>query len=235
MSACAHRHIGRFCPDCGKDLSPPRYDRRMVIGDLVENWWEKGAVTTLVGLFLRPGKLIRAYIERDRDLLVKPVPYAAIVIAFAYWARARVPGLGGVNTGESATLTLLMRDPLVPTVLAALLGAGVISYITHRPAALSLSGAFVLRLYLAAQALLLILGIDFAAVQLGQRGSMGHDVARYAVSFGWIGYALWQFFRRDGLRLDWLRAAGAVILGEVALFLLLIMPIVISDELGWAG
>jgi hypothetical protein len=235
MSDCTHRPIGRFCPDCGKDLAPPLYDRRMVLNDLAENWWEKGAVTTLIGLFLRPGTLIRAYIERDRDLLVKPVPYAAIVIAFAYWVRARVPGMGGIDTGDSATLALLMRDPLVPTVLAALLGAGVITYITHRPAALSLSGAFVLRLYIAAQALLLLLLIDVAAAQAAMRGSIGHDIARYAISFGWIGFALWQYFRPDRLRLGWLRAIGAVILGEAALFLLLIIPIIISDEMGWAS
>jgi Protein of unknown function (DUF3667) len=232
MSDCPHRHGSRFCPDCGKDLAPLPYDRRTLLSDLVENWWEKGAVQTLAGLFVRPGLLIRTYIERDRDLLVKPIPYAAIVIAFCYWVRARA-GLGGISAGDSATMALLLRDPLVLTLLAALIGAAVVTFITHRPAPLSFYGAFVLRLYIGVQALLLAVGIDLLAHANDARSSLGYDIARYAISFGWVGFALWQYFLPDALRRNALRAAAAVLLGEIGLILLIVIPVLISDEMGW--
>ena len=235
MTACAHRTGGRYCPDCGKDLAPAPYDRHTVLNDLAENWWEKGAIQTLAGLFVRPGYSIRTYIERDRDFLVKPIPYAAIIIAFVYWARGRIEGLGRIDTSDMPTLTLLMRDPLVPTVIAAVIGAMVLTRITHRPARLSLYAAFVLRLYLGAQALLLFFLIDVIAVKGGWGGGTAHDLARYLVSFAWIGLAIWQYFAGTPLRWPVLRAAAAVVIGEIAVFLLLIMPIVIIDELGWVS
>jgi Protein of unknown function (DUF3667) len=233
MSDCAHRAGARYCPDCGKDLAPPPYDRQTLVNDVAENWWEKGAIHTLAGLFVRPGTAIRAYIERDRDYLVKPIPYAAVVIAFVYWARTRIPGMGAMDTSESAALTLLMRDPLVPTIMAAMIGALVVTFVTHRPAQLTLYGAFVLRLYLGAQALLLMFAVDVIAVHNDARGDLTHDIAGYAISFGWVGFALWQYFAPDRLTRGWARAAAAVLLGEVALFLLLIIPLVLVDETGW--
>lgn len=73
-SDCAHRQVGRYCPDCGKDLQPEPITRQTVVHDLVENWWEKGVLHTLIGLVLRPGILIRRYIESDRDILVRRCP-----------------------------------------------------------------------------------------------------------------------------------------------------------------
>lgn len=233
MTDCAHPTRGRFCADCGKDLQPEPYDRRTVTAELAENWWEKGAVQTLAGLFIRPGTLIRTYVGQDRDLLVKPIPYAAVIIAFVYWVRARVPEIGNPDTAGSAALTLLMRDPLVPTVLSAMIGASIITFVTHRSVARSLYTMFVMRLYLAVQALLLMLGVKLVGLWLGVHRSSWFDPAEYIVIFGWMAWAIHQYFGPDQLRFSKLRAVAAVVMGEAALFLLLIIPIIIIDEAGW--
>lgn len=233
VSTCDHRTGGRYCPDCGLDFRPAPYDRSAFVNELVENWWEKGVVRTFLGLFIRPGIYLRAYVEHDRKLLLKPLSYAAVMIALVYWARSRIPGMGTFDTSDSATLTLLMRDPIIVTLLAAVTGALVITYVTHRHAPLSIYGAIVVRLYLSVQLMIMLLAIDIVAVQLALRGSAGHTLVRFGVNFGWLTFALWQFFGPDRLRRPWLRAFVAVLLGEAAVFLLLILPIAIVDELGW--
>lgn len=226
---CAHRQAGRFCPDCGKDLRPQPIDRRAVLGELAENWWEKGVLHTLVGLFRQPGVLIRRYIEQDRDLLVKPVPYIAVILALNYAVRSRV--LPASDTTNLSLIEMLRNEPVALPLLAALISALVLHYFFYRQSSTGLFGTMVMRLYVLAQATILVLAADLLIELMTSERGVGRNLTRLAVGLGFTMLAVRQFYAGEG-RGGWIRAVAAVICGELALILLVYMPAAMIDQAG---
>lgn len=226
---CAHRQAGRFCPDCGKDLRPEPIDRRAVLGELVENWWEKGVLHTLIGLFRQPGVLIRRYIEEDRDILVKAVPYIAVALALNYALRARF--LPESTATELSIIETLQQEPLVIPLLSALISALVLHVIFYRGGSAGLFGTIVMRLYILAQATLLVVAVDLAMQLFMTDRSIGRNLTRLAFGLGFTIFAVRQYYAGEG-RGSWIRAVAAVICGELALILLVYMPAAMIEQAG---
>lgn len=226
---CAHRRVGRYCPDCGKDLQPEPITRRTVMHELVENWWEKGVLHTLVGLFLRPGVMIRRYIESDRDILVKVVPYIAVALTLNIALRARF--LPGSMTTDLSVIETLQKEPLVMPLLSALISALVLNFIFYRRASAGLFGTMVMRLYILAQAVILGLVADLAMELFLSDRSVARNLARLAVGIGYTIFAVRQFYAREG-RGGWIRAIAAVVCGELALILLVFTPAAMIEGAG---
>jgi hypothetical protein len=226
---CVHREVGRYCPDCGKDLQPAPFDRRTVVDELVGNWWEKGVLQTLLGLVLRPGVLIRRYIESDRDILVKVVPYIAVALTLNIALRARF--LPGSMTTELSVIETLQKEPLVMPLLSALISALVLNFIFYRGASAGLFGTMVMRLYVLAQAVLLGLFADLTMEIFLADRSVARNLARLAVALGFTIFAVRQFYAGEG-RGGWIRAITAVLCGEIALILLVYMPAAMIQNAG---
>ncbi|NIJ36440.1 hypothetical protein FHR22_001089 [Sphingopyxis panaciterrae] len=224
---CAHRLSGRFCPDCGKDLQPQPIDRRAVLGELAENWWEKGVLHTLVGLFRRPGVLIRRYIEEDRDLLVKPVPYIAVILALNYAVRARVRPAS--DTTDLSLIEMMRNEPVALPLIAALISALVLHFVFYRGSPAGLFGTMVMRLYVLAQATLLVLGADLLMELATSERGLGRNLTRLAFGLGFTMFAVRQYYAGEG-RGGWIRAVAAAICGELALILLVYMPAAMIEQ-----
>ncbi len=226
---CVHRQAGRFCPDCGKDLRPEAIDRRTVLGELAENWWEKGILHTLIGLFRRPGVLIRRYIEEDRDLLVKPVPYIAVILALNYAVRARF--LPASDKTDLGLIEMLRNEPILLPLIAALISSLVLHFIFYRQSSAGPFATIVMRLYVLAQATLLVLAADLVIELVTHERGVGRNLTRLAFGLGFTVFAVRQFYAGEG-RGSWIRAVAAVICGELALILLVFMPASLIDQAG---
>jgi len=226
---CVHRQVGRYCPDCGKDLQPEPITRQTVVHELVENWWEKGVLHTLVGLLVRPGVMIRRYIESDRDILVKAVPYIAVAFALSIALRARV--LPGSTKTDLSVIEMLQNEPLIIPLLSALISAFVLHFVFYRGASAGLFGTMVMRLYVLAQATLLVLFADLLMEMFLANRSIGRNLARLSVGICYTIFAVRQFYAGEG-RGGWIRAIAAVICGELALILLVYMPAAMIEQAG---
>jgi hypothetical protein len=226
---CVHRQIGRYCPDCGKDLQPEPITRQTVLHELVENWWEKGVLHTLIGLLLRPGVMIRRYIESDRDILVKAVAYIAVALALNIALRARF--LPGSTTTDLSVIEMLQNEPLIIPLLSALISALVLHFIFYRGSSAGFFGTLVMRIYVLAQATLLVVFADLAMELFLANRSMGRNVARLTVGLGYTIYAVRQFYAGEGHG-GWLRAIAAVIGGELGLILFVFMPAAMVEQAG---
>ena len=226
---CAHRQAGRFCPDCGKDLRPEPIDRRTVVDELAENWWEKGVLHTLVGLLRQPGVLIRRYIEEDRDLLVKPIPYVAVILALNYYIRARL--MPGSDTTDLTLVEMIRNEPVILPLIQALTSSLILYYGFYRRATAGLFGTIIMRLYIVAQTTLLMLVADLAMELATPDRSIERNLIRAAVGLGFTIFAVRQFYAGEG-RGSWIRAIAAVLCGEIALILFVLTPAAMVQRAG---
>ncbi|WP_234715802.1 DUF3667 domain-containing protein [Sphingopyxis macrogoltabida] len=199
------------------------------MSELAENWWEKGVLHTLIGLFRQPGALIRRYIESDRDILVKAVPYIAVALALNYALRARF--LPGSTTTELSVIETLQQEPLVIPLLSALISALVLHFVFYRGGSAGLFGTMVMRLYVLAQATLLVVAVDLAMQLFLTDRSIGRNLTRLAFGLGFTIFAVRQYYAGEG-RGGWIRAIAAILCGELALILFVYMPAAMIEQAG---
>ncbi|EHQ41848.1 DUF3667 domain-containing protein [Myroides odoratus] len=75
-STCKTDSSGDFCSSCGNPLVIHRIDKSYLTQELLKLiGYERGFLYTAKGLLLRPGKVIREYIEEDRQKITKPITY----------------------------------------------------------------------------------------------------------------------------------------------------------------
>lgn len=75
-SNCKSENPGDFCSFCGKSLKLYRIDKNYAIQEVLKLiGYEKGFLYTAKGLLLQPGKVIREYIEVDRQKITKPITF----------------------------------------------------------------------------------------------------------------------------------------------------------------
>lgn len=227
---CAHITGARFCSNCGKDLRPDAINLRTVLGELTENWWEKGVLHTLLGLLLHPGQLIRRYIETDRDLLVRPIPYVAVALAFSYAVRTRL--LPESVETDLGIIEMLRREPVLLPLISALLSSLALHFIFYRRSPIGLFGTMVMRLYVLAQSTLLVLAADLLMELVTTERSVGRNLSRIAFGLGFTVFAVRQYYAAEG-RGGLFRATLAIFCGEITLILLIFIPAALIDEAGW--
>jgi hypothetical protein len=90
---CGHAFVGDYCPDCGQEVS-----RALSVLDVFSGLFrevidiENGFWPTLRGLTLRPGTVLRRYLNGARRSLMHPGRYllASVVTSFAvFWGFGR--------------------------------------------------------------------------------------------------------------------------------------------------
>lgn len=75
-STCKTDSSGDFCSSCGNPLVIHRIDKSYLTQELLKLiGYERGFLYTAKGLLLRPGKVIREYIQEDRQKITKPITY----------------------------------------------------------------------------------------------------------------------------------------------------------------
>jgi len=75
-SNCKTESLGDFCSCCGNPLVIHRIDKSYLTQELLKLiGYERGFLYTAKELFLRPGKVIREYIQEDRQKITKPITY----------------------------------------------------------------------------------------------------------------------------------------------------------------
>lgn len=99
-----HREInGEFCSHCGQPKHLKRIDREYVfheIGSVLN--FEKGILFSIKELFIRPGKNIKAFINEDRNRLVKPILFIILCSLIYTVINQLIPLEGGYITYESS-------------------------------------------------------------------------------------------------------------------------------------
>ncbi len=66
-----------YCPHCGQEKITGRITVKHIFKDVTHGFfhWESSIFSTIKGLIIRPGRLIRSYIDGQRKSFVKPFTY----------------------------------------------------------------------------------------------------------------------------------------------------------------
>lgn len=108
---CGRVFSGTYCPDCGQEANPSASVTGVVGGffrELVDV--ESGVGPTLVGLTLRPGQVLRRYLEGARVGLASPGRYLLAVVIVSIGID-RLLAWGGV-TGDPFRIAVSADDDL---------------------------------------------------------------------------------------------------------------------------
>lgn len=102
---CGRAFVGDYCPDCGQEVN-----RELSILDVFSGFFreiidiENGLWATLRGLTLRPGTVLRRYLNGARQRLMHPGRYllASVVTSYAvFWGLGRAGMLAFFGRGDS--------------------------------------------------------------------------------------------------------------------------------------
>lgn len=166
---CEHDSFGRYCSKCGHERAPARLTFRSLLDEFIASWLQKGFRQTVIGLFIAPGHQIRRYLKADRTLLIKPVSYLIVLVAFNYWilslTKAGSETLIGSSYSAQATgedekaiaeaLTWLSKHGFEFSLVQAFIAALLLRLIFYRKRHMSLAELTIFMTYVFAQVLLL--------------------------------------------------------------------------------
>lgn len=78
---CEHPYSGKYCPECGQSAHEGRIDARYFLHDIPHSIFhiDKGFFYTLFSLFVRPGTMIRDFLEGRRVKYFKPFAYVILM------------------------------------------------------------------------------------------------------------------------------------------------------------
>lgn len=81
--ACGTKFHGRYCPLCGQPASVGRYSYRQVMKNFLYRWGigDRSFFRTLRDLFLRPGYLIRDYLQGQQMAYYPPINMLFVMVA----------------------------------------------------------------------------------------------------------------------------------------------------------
>ena len=81
---CSHVYTGRFCPQCGQVGSWNRYTLRQAIMNFLDIWGlgNRPMFRTLRELFVRPGYMMRDYLNGHRQFYFPPFKLLALIVLF---------------------------------------------------------------------------------------------------------------------------------------------------------
>lgn len=166
---CEHDSFGRFCSKCGHERAPAKLTFRSLFEEFLVAWLQKGFFQTVIGLFVAPGQQIRLYLQSDRTLLIKPISYLIIIVAFNYLILSLTDEgsstlLGGTYTAQSTgedekaiaeALTWLSKHGFEFSLVQAFIAALLLRLIFYRKRYLSLAELTIFTTYVFTQSLLL--------------------------------------------------------------------------------
>lgn len=236
---CNHDSFGRYCSKCGHERLPSRLTFKSLIEEFVASWLQKGFRQTVIGLLVAPGQQLRRYLQSDRTLLVKPVSYLVIIVAFDYWILSLTKGgaesLTAIGLGVDATadddpvmteaLVWLMQHGLEYSLAQALILAGLLRFVFYRKRYISMAELTIFSTYVLAQSLLLKGVLNTLLIPINTAAPGGFVMLLGIVYNTW---AIASFM--DGISVRGIvKAAAAVFSSIVASFIAVVAVLVIWD------
>lgn len=236
---CNHDSFGRYCSKCGHERLPPRLTFKSLIEEFIASWLQKGFRQTVFGLFIAPGQQLRRYIKADRTLLVKPVSYLILIVAFNYWILSLTKGgaesLTAVGLASESTsgsdpvmteaLVWLMQHNFEFSLFQAFMLAGLLRFVFYRKRHLSMAELTIFSTYVLAQSLLLkgLLNVVLIPTNTAAPG--------WVVMLMGIVYNTWAIASfMDGISVGGvLRALSSIFTSIVASFIAVIVVLIIWD------
>lgn len=132
---CDERYVGNYCPRCGQAANTQRFTLRNAIVNFLELWGLANSVftRTVVHLILRPGHMIRDFLNGHRQPYFPPIRMLFIVVASFLIVSFVLPQCGGepvtgIHIDEEALTEKGIFDPTTDSTNAAL--AGVVDKVT---------------------------------------------------------------------------------------------------------
>jgi hypothetical protein len=76
---CNHQIAENYCPHCGQPATPKRIDKHYILHEILNLLqFEKGVFFTAKRLLLRPGSSVKEYLNENRNIYTKPIPFLII-------------------------------------------------------------------------------------------------------------------------------------------------------------
>lgn len=228
-STCKHVAGVRFCPHCGKQLVVAPIDGRFML-EQYSIWTTKLLRDTIIGLTLRPGHLIRDYLTRDRDLILKPITYVALCVGVFLYVNDTLPA--DACDRRFWLCALALKNALTMQLVQAAITSIVVKYVFYRSAPYSFYEILAFALYILAQSLL-ISSLMLLAQDAGAPPLVALRVG-FAIRELYALMALGQFFEAKSV-LGWLKAALALAVSMALLVALIVALQVEHDVYAGAG
>ncbi len=157
-AVCEHLEGYPYCPLCGKKLVVKRIDSSILDENKVEYWLTKIFRQTLLGLFIAPGQRIRTFIQTDREVLTRPLPYLVLTAAVAHWTSGLSNELA--QCGNSVLCQWAMDNPVPVELAQTMILATVLRFVFFRNSGYNIWEFATLFMYLLAQCFLISAGFD---------------------------------------------------------------------------
>jgi len=156
---------GAYCHRCGQSSQTQRLRVRELASGLVQGLFDLDSKTlrTMWDLFVRPGLMTRNYVEGVRVIYIGPLRYYMLIVALniglsAVFGIHETHAAGGVDEGFWDTHFVALQISLVYGLIAILIAVG--QWLLHRGSRLTLAEHYAFLLYLLAQSVLVVAGID---------------------------------------------------------------------------
>lgn len=211
---CEHKRGEKFCPKCGKQLIVEPINPRFIAEQFYAAWMLKGFRDTLLGLFVRPGHLIRDYLVADRDLIVKPVLYLTLCATFFAWTNSHFTRDAICAKEAEWFCEWIFQHVAAMQTLQAVILTLSIKYIFFRKSSFGLMEIFAFSMYVLAQILLISALFIFISFHINAQMILGVSLL---VRMLYESVATSQFFEAKSAR-DHLRAAAAVLTSVLLFF-----------------
>jgi hypothetical protein len=82
---CAKEFEGNYCPACGQKASTKRFSTKILFSELIDKLLplDRGVLYTAKHLLIRPGPMIREYLDGKRAKFTKPIQFLLIMVAIS--------------------------------------------------------------------------------------------------------------------------------------------------------
>ena len=91
---CGEHYAGNYCPRCGQSAATARYTVRHAMTYVADVWGlgSQGMLRTILHLLLRPGRMIRDYLDGHRAPYFSPFKMLFVVVTILYLLYNILPG-----------------------------------------------------------------------------------------------------------------------------------------------
>ena len=188
----------------------PRINRQHFQQELSSKWFKKGFRNTFIGLTIAPGKQIYAYINIDRDDLIKPIAYLLTTMVMLLWSYTRF--IADFNASEEILVDQIERNMHYIQLSQAVAMAYIMLKFTYKDRDYNFYEYTTLMIYLLAQCLIFA---SFYNILQGFFPDTQFAYLRFSTYFIYCTWGIAQFFAAKTLS-DYLRAAKTYVLGIAA-------------------
>ena len=98
---CGHEFKGNYCNECGQKATVKRFSTRIIFSDIINKVFplEKGLLYTIRQLFIRPGFMVRGYLEGKRARFTKPLQFLLLITAISLIFFSHEEFMSGLKAG----------------------------------------------------------------------------------------------------------------------------------------